>query len=158
MKKFRFSLQALLTVRQQAEQTALESYSRALTARQEARDRLLNAERELTEGWNDLTQELAHGSPAAKISLSQTWCQVLEQRQQHALRLLQEAEAALQKAHQAMLGARQDREAVESYQDNQRRRYDRELQREEQKTIDDLVNSRMVPVVSWKGATDNVWN
>ena len=158
MKKFRFTLQALLTVRQQAEQTALENYSRALSARQEARDRLVQAEREMNEAFNELNAELNEGASAARASLSRAWCQVLEQRQTHATRALQDAEAALQEAQRKMFASRQDREAVEQYQDNQRRRYDRELLREEQKIIDDLVNSRLVPAVSWKGAAEHVWN
>lgn len=158
MKKFRFTLQALLTVRQQAEQNTLEAYARALATRQEARDRVTTVQRELSEAWQDLSQELTAGTSAAQVSLSQAWCQVLEQRHTAARRQLQDTEAALQKAHQNMLAARQDREAVESYQDNQRRRYDRELMREEQKTLDDLVNSRLVPAFSWKDVANNALN
>lgn len=158
MKKFRFTLQALLTVRQQAEQKALESYSRALAARQEAHQRLLAANRELAQASDDLARELAEGAPAARASLSRAWCQVLETRQQHAARSLQEAEAALQQAHRSMLATRQDREAVENFQDQQHQRYDRQLLREEQKVLDDLVSSRFVPAVAWPEPAHHLWN
>lgn len=142
MKRFEFKLQAVLTLRQRAEQTALEKYSRALQHRQAAANRLEEAEMELSEARRQWLNALADGCPAARAAQMLTFCHAIEERKQQFEQTLTLAEVELNQASQKMLFARQQREAVETFLSRQRDRYDRALREEERKMIDDLVSRR----------------
>ena len=142
MKRFEFKLQAVLTLRQRAEQTELEKYSRAIQSRQAAADRLAEAEMELSEGRRLWLNALADGCPAVRAAQMLGFCHLLEERKRQCEQTLNLADVELNQASQRMLFARQQREAVENFLSRQRERYDRQLLEEEQKMIDDLVNRR----------------
>src|SRR6266511_1576157 len=61
MKRFEFKLQAVLTLRQRAEQAELEKYSRSLQHRQGAAERLAETEMELCEARRQWLNALADG-------------------------------------------------------------------------------------------------
>lgn len=138
MKKFRFSLQAVFTVLQQREQAALERYARALTARQQASEKLSEAQRQCREAWDFNRQRVVSGAPAVQVTQAGQYCVVakdIEERRADALRRAQQvADATLE----TLLEARQSREAVDKFRARQQERYNREARREEQKVIDDL--------------------
>lgn len=164
MKRFEFKLQAVLTLRQRAEQTELEKYSRAIQSRQTAAERLAEAEMELSEGRRLWLNALADGCPAVRAAQMLGFCHLLEERKRQGEQALNLADVELNQASQRMLLARQEREAVEKFLSRQRERYDRLLRDEERKLIDDLVNRRMPISFSGNGpadggrATDNFWN
>ena len=142
MKRFEFKLQAVLTLRQRAEQTALEKYSRAVQHRQAAATRLEEAEMQLSEARRQWWNALADGCPAARAAQMLTFCHSIEERKRQCEQTLTLADVELNQASQKMLFARQQREAVETFLARQRDHYDRELRDEERKMIDDLVNRR----------------
>lgn len=164
MKRFEFKLQAVLTLRQRAEQAALEKYSRAIQNRQTAADGVAHCDMELSEGRRQWLNALADGCPAVRAAQMLGFCHLLEERKRQSEQALLLADIELNQASQKMLFARQQREAVEKFLERQRERYDRELRDEERKLIDDLVNRR-VPV-SFAGAgsaaappgAENLWN
>lgn len=169
MKRFEFKLQAVLTLRQRAEQTELEKYSRAIQSRQAAADRLAEAEMELSEGRRLWLNALADGCPAVRAAQMLGFCHLLEERKRQCEQTLNLADVELNQASQRMLFARQQREAVENFLSRQRERYDRQLLEEEQKMIDDLVNRRQPLSFSSGGsaassspgglaAGENLWN
>jgi flagellar FliJ protein len=143
MKRFKFSLESLLVLRQREEQAALEEYSRALLERDRAMSRVAAAETELAQTWSALRNEMADGCPAAKIAYARSYCREVEETKTQCERALQQAELKLNQANRKMVLALQSREAVEKFRDRQREGYDREMRREEQKLIDDLVSSRL---------------
>ena len=65
MKAFRFTLEAVRTLRQRQEQEAQEQYAQALLARQQALNRLDAVQRELNAGFAELRAQLAKGCAAA---------------------------------------------------------------------------------------------
>jgi flagellar FliJ protein len=159
MKRFEFKLQAVLTLRQRAEQLALESYSRALQSRQAAADRLAELERELSESRRQWLNALADGCPAAQAVQLQDFCHALEARGKEREKALHLADVELNQASQRLLLARQQREAIERYLERQRADYEQRLRIEERKLIDDLVGRRPAPV-SFSGRAPNpgTWN
>jgi len=162
MKKFQFKLQAVLTLRQRAEQIALENYSRALLARQAAIDKLADMERALSRSTADLRGQLAKGSAAAEVNQTQDYCRFLGEKKLRCEQALGQAELELNQALHKMVSARQDREAVEHYLDAQRQRHDRALLAEERKMIEDLVQRRArrggSKALTWKPASEKQWN
>ena len=158
MKRFEFKLQAVLTLRQRAEQGALEKFSRAVQARQAAADRLADSEMELSEARRVWLNALADGCPAVHASQLLGYSHLLEERKRQCEQALGLADAELNQSSQKMLFARQQREAVENFLDRQRESYDRQLRDEERKLIDDLVSRRPQASISDRPAIENIWN
>lgn len=158
MKRFQFKLQAVLTLRQRAEQTALEHYSRAMLARHAAMARLTEAERELSRAWKDLRQRMTGGCPAGEAQQRQQFCHLLDDRRRQCEQALSQAEVQLNQAFQKMLLCRQDREVIEQYLADQRQQHDRALLAEERKILEDLARRRDPGPVSWNPSPDQKWN
>jgi flagellar FliJ protein len=158
MKKFQFKLQAVLTLRQRAEQSALEAYGRATLARQVAMSRLADADKELAQAWTDLHLDLDQGCAAAQARKAQDYCRFLGEKKRKCEQGLGRAEVDLNQAFQKMILARQDREAVEQYLGGQIEQHDRALRAEERKTIEDIVQRRSTLVISWKTVLGKHWN
>ena len=150
MKRFHFSLAAVLTVRQSAENTALKCYAEALLARQKAFARVEEIHRELGANWTQIRLAFASQCAAAKIDQLRKHATFLEDELGRREAALSEAEREVSAALQKMLGARQQRQAIETFRENQRGQYDRELIREEQKFLDDLARRPVVSGAAWK--------
>jgi flagellar FliJ protein len=160
MKRFEFKLQAVLTLRQRAEQAAIEKYSRAIQHRQKVAEQMAESEMELSEGRRQWLNDLADGCPAVRAAQMLGYCHLLEERKRQCEQALHLADVELNQASQTMLLARQQREAVEKFLSRQHERYDRQLMEEERKMIDDLVSRR--PPISFSGAAsgsgESFWN
>lgn len=158
MKRFQFKLQAVLTLRQRAEQAALETYSRSIQARQDAASRLAQAEMALSDARRQWLHELADGCPAVRAAQSLQFCRLLEDRKREADQAVHAADQHLHHASQEMLAARQQREAVEKFLARQRERHERLLREEERRLIDDLIGRRPPVSLSGKPALETFWN
>jgi flagellar export protein FliJ len=146
MKPFRFSLQSLRVLREQKERLAQQRFAEALRVCEEAAFQLHLASEELAAGWTALCEELSTGVAATKLLRSRAWCNVLELRQKERASTLQSARRAMDAAWREMMLATRDREVLETYHDKCRLAYDREVQREEQKRLDEVgVRRGMVP-------------
>jgi flagellar export protein FliJ len=138
MKTFRFPLQSLRVLREQKERTAQKNYADALRACEEAAALVKAAGGELSAGWTALGKELSFGVTAMQLLRTRAWCNVLELRLRERTGLLEKARLAVDAVWQAMLGATRDREALDRYYKKTRRVYDRKVQTEEQKQLDEL--------------------
>src|SRR5438105_835502 len=136
MKRFRFSLEAVLTVRQRAERETLTRYGEALLARQRALDFLAIVHRKLDATWTHLRQELAAGCSAGRLDRLRLFCRSLEEELNRREEALRDAERAVNRALQEVLIARRQREMIDRFREQQRNFYDRQLTREEQKFLD----------------------
>lgn len=148
MKAFRFSLQPIRVLREQKEHEAQQQYVQALRACEEAAARVRNASAELASCWSLLGEELATGTEATELLRTRAWCNVLELRLKEHASALEEARHNMDAVWREMMLATRDREAIDHYHDKQRRAYDRDLQRAEQKELDELaLRGRQLPSV-----------
>lgn len=146
MRRFRSTLQALLTVRQRQERLAMERYSEALQARQRAATALAAADQIRVQAGEILKQRLSGGIQAVDAMKEQAHCKLLETRRDAAQHALTVAENGIPLALKAMLNGRQQREAVEECITRQRERHQREQQNQERKLLDELALRRTGPV------------
>jgi flagellar export protein FliJ len=159
MKKFRFTLSALRTVRQRLEQTALEAYANALRVQKRAQDELDAVLTELRSGWTLRQDKLAAGASAETIMQIQTYCQYLEIRRRQREAVLKNAQDLALNQWQTFLAARRQREIVDRCYDHQRQRYERECAREEQKILDELgVRPTLSDTFAPASRDPSVWN
>jgi flagellar export protein FliJ len=148
MKAFRFTLESVLTLRQRQEQVAMSHYAQSLLAHQQASARLEAAQRELNANLQELRERITEGFAASQAAQAHGYIQLLEKNRQKCAAELKVAESRKNFAMQTMLVARQQREVVDKFFKRQKKRYDYERAREEQKTLDSLPQRR-VGVLSW---------
>lgn len=125
----------------------MEDYARALAARQTAHQDLAAAEREVEAACSEWHTAVAEGSPAAWVSRLQDYFQTVRARHSACAEALQKAEAEVAETLARMLAARREREVVDRFRELERQAYDRELQREEMKMLDEMAQLRRVPGV-----------
>ncbi len=152
MRRFRSTLQALLTVRQRQERLAMERYSEALQARQKAVTALATADQDRMLAGDALKQRLSGGLQAAEALSGQTYYRTLESRRDAARHALTSAENGIAPALKAMLHARNQREAVEECIARQRERHRRDQENTERKLLDELALRRARPVRAFAGS------
>ncbi len=158
MKRFEFKLQAVLTLRQRAEQAAMEKYSRALLRRQTTATALEESEMKLSEARRQWLNALADGCPAAHAAQMLGYSHLLEEHKRQCEQSLQLAEVELNQASQRMLLARQQREAVETCLRHERTRHDAAARVAEQKELDDLLSRRLPAANTHSPARPAAWN
>lgn len=151
MRRFRSTLQALLTVRQRQERLAMERYSEALQARRRMAEALALADRERTQAAERLNQRLGQGMQAVEVVREQANYRMLEGRRDTAFQALTTAENAIAPALTGMLQARQQRQAVEDCITRQRERHVRDQMTQERKLLDELAQRRAMPVKGFDG-------
>jgi flagellar export protein FliJ len=142
MKKFRFSLAPVRTVRQRQEQVALEQYARAVRAWQLAQSALADVQLQREAAWQLRRDRALAGATAADLAQAQDYGAALETLEKRCAEAVVAALAVVDQKLNELHGARRARKTVDKFLDRQRERYDRELQREEQKTLDDLARRR----------------
>ncbi len=142
MKRFEFRLQAVLTLRQRAEQEALECYGQAIRHRESVAARLRARELDLSDTRRRWLNELSDGCPAVHAAQTLAYCHLLDDLRAQAERDLAQADGQLNQASDRMLTARQHREAVENLLHHQLAEHESLVRLEEQKMLDDLVGRR----------------
>jgi flagellar export protein FliJ len=138
MRPFRFSLQPILALKEQAEQTARERYAETLRACEDAAARVQQASAELTECWTGLCDKLAAGVNSSELLRSRAWCNVLELRVKERAAALETARHAVDAVWQELMVASREREGLDRLQDRRRAAYKRQAQAAEQKALDEL--------------------
>lgn len=138
MKSFRFPLKSLRVLREQKERTAQRRYAAALRASAAAATRLDRGARELAASWQSMSRDVAGGATGATLCQTSGWCGELERRCQQLSAALKAAERGAHEAWRELVLATRDREALDKLLDKCRRAYDREVQRHEQKELDEM--------------------
>jgi flagellar export protein FliJ len=142
MKAFKFTLQALRTLREQQEQKALQDYGKALTAQERAVSRMDSARRELEESMAHFQVRVVEGGPAQSLSQLQDWNQALERQCQACEHAAKVARNQARLAFARLLSARHATAVINKLYEEQQRRYRREQRRHQQKVLDELASQR----------------
>jgi flagellar export protein FliJ len=138
MKPFRYKLTAVQRVRDRREHEATEQYAQALAQRENAFRNVEVAERELATGQFECSRLLGDGATAGDLRRQQLGCAWLQERRDQVAVLLEQAEVRVNQALGVMITARRESEAVKKHHDKARESHQREQQREDQRTLDDL--------------------
>ena len=140
MKRFVFTLEAVRTVRQQAEQRASLHYARTQRRHQEELDRLQRAEAEARAAWQEARSRLENPIAALDLERLSRYARLVEQRRKACAEAVATSQRTLDEAAQKWLEARRQCELVETYYRKQRADYDRALLVEEQKLLDEVAS------------------
>lgn len=153
MKAFKFTLEAVRTLRTRQEKIALEQYGKAVQHREQAVAFLWKVREELGQVFQE-RMNLADGAPASDLAQLERWTGEVAAREKQCLQNVQLATMHVEDAWQNLLKARQELEIVEKFFARQRERHDRALDREEQKSLDEQAGRRpaaatMTPAFAW---------
>jgi flagellar biosynthesis chaperone FliJ len=154
MKKFRFSLEAVQTVRARAAREALENYARKLRARLAAEADLAKAEAALSEHLEDWRRAMLHSFSPGQMLQHEHARVMLEARRNERAKELREAATAATQAHAAFQFSRQKSDVVDRFHDRQRREFNLAVLKEEQHLLDELAATRRDPGLFEKGAVN----
>src|SRR5713101_6283165 len=138
MPSFRFTLQAVRTLRLRQEQAALAHYLRAVQTHERDRDELRRTRSEREAAWTRLRQGLAAGLSARQLSQLHAYSWTVEERRRADEAAEQLSLQLMSQASQRLRLARREREVVDKYYEKQKRTHDRRLQLAEQRLMDDL--------------------
>jgi flagellar FliJ protein len=138
MKAFRFSLQAVHVLREQQERKAMDEYARDLQAANAANERLRAVQLELENVWQQLQSLSTQGATAREILQLHSYSSTVKERKKQCEALLNAARNKAGESCRKYLEARQKRETVDRFREQQKERYDRNLALEEQARMDEL--------------------
>jgi flagellar export protein FliJ len=142
MKRFKFSLEAVQTVRERATRTALENYARALHRRIETQAALEKAERKLSDHLTEWRAAMKHGFSPREMLRHEHQRAMLEAHRAECTKVFKDAMEAANKAHVAFQLSRQKSDVVERFQDRQRRDFNLAILKEEQHLLDEMASAR----------------
>jgi flagellar export protein FliJ len=138
MKPFQFTLQPIRTLREHKEERARERYAGALRSCETAAAKVQEASAELTNCWTSLCDKLAAGVTGNDLLRARAWCNVLELRVKERAAALEEARHVVDTMWQDLMLASRERKTIERFHDKRRAAYDLDVQREDQKNLDEL--------------------
>ena len=155
MKAFQFRLQAVLTLREQAEQTAQQSCARAQAAVAAAAARVSVAEEAIAASDESRRAQLAAGARADEIEQWRAFGTLLGERRAVRARELAEALQRAEGSWRLLVIATQRREALERLRRRQRLIHTCQTARVEQKILDELAGRGSMLTEAWREAAAN---
>ena len=156
MKAFQFRLQAVLTLREQAEQAAQQSCARAYAAVEAASARVRAADEAIAVSDESRRAQLAAGARADQVEQLRAFGVLLGERRAGRLRELTEARQRAKEASSLLVTATQRREALERLRRGQRSVHTYQAARTEQKILDELAGHGRMLAATWREAAANV--
>ena len=155
MKAFRFRLESVLTLREQAEQAAQQNCARAYAAAEAAAAEVRSAERAIEAAEQAQRAQLAGGSRAGELEHLRAYTVLLQECKRELECALAKARRQAEAAWQQLLVATQQRESLERVRSRQHRAHAYETARAEQRTLDECVGRNPALKGTWrKGSTD----
>jgi len=154
MKRFRFSLEAVQTVRERAAQEALENYGRAVRERAASEARWAAAEAALTDHLSEWRKAMKGGFSPREMLQNEHARTMLEAHRDARAEELRVAAAAVARAQAEFQVARQNSEVVERFHDRQRRAFNLSALKEEQNILDEMALTRRHAGMFEKGFAD----
>src|ERR1041385_2741388 len=123
MKNFKFSLQALLTLREREEQTALQDYGQSLLRLEEARHKLEDARAQLAEAHARVQHRFLSAGPAIELAQLQEFSATIEKKNRECEYAVKVAQNKSQQAFTKLVAARQSKTVVTKYFETQKKRH-----------------------------------
>ena len=150
MKHFRFTLQAVLTVRLNQESKAMEAFASAQTECQRIGARYQRIQDEIEQVFGMRRTVLRKAANSEDLQQMQQGLRALQETERRCHVELQKAQANRDEKSRALLEARQQREVVEKIQQKQRTSFDAQVARAEQKAVDEFATLKSIGSLALK--------
>lgn len=137
MKKFRYSMQSLLVIKQKLEEQAKAAYGAAKLRLNEEETRLLMLQKQREGYVEEKRQVMSATLDVPRLNQLQLAIEAMEDRILRQKQNVKKAELALQKAEEALIESMMERKTQERLRENAFEVYRQEMNAEEQKEIDE---------------------
>ena len=141
MKKFQFGLDSVLGYRQQVLEGRQNEYARTLQKVAQQQDRVDDTQARYQDLNRRFREEAAHGITASDAMGFEMGLQVLEMEITRETSRLQELQAEAEQQRAKVLQAHQDAAILERLKEKQKDAYQKELQKQDERFIDELVSA-----------------
>mgnify|MGYP005834932713 CR=1 FL=1 len=141
MKKFQFGLDSVLGYRQQVLEGRQNEYARTLQKVAQQQDRVDDAKARYQELNRRFREEAAQGIAVSDALGFEMGLQVLEMETTRETNRLQELQAEAEQQRAKVLQAHQDAAILERLKEKQKDAYQKELQKQDERFIDELVSA-----------------
>lgn len=150
MKAFHFRLQAVLTLREQAEQAARQSCARAYAVVTAAAERLRAADAAIASSNELRRAQLTAGAAADQVEHLRVFGALLNDRRTGRMRELADARSRAEEACRLLVVATQGREALERLHHRQLAQHNYQAAQSEQKILDELSAQKRPLLEAWR--------
>ncbi|MBR2409970.1 MAG: flagellar export protein FliJ [Lachnospiraceae bacterium] len=137
MKKFRYSMQSLLVIKQKLEDQAKAAYGAAKLRLTEEEDRLFALQQKREAYVEEKRQVMASRLDVPKLNRLQSAIEAMDDRIVRQKQNVKKAEAALHAAEERLVESMTERKTQERLRENAFEEYRQEMNAEEQKEIDE---------------------
>lgn len=141
MKKFQFGLDSVLGYRQQVLEGRQNEYARTLQKVAQQQDRVDNAQARYQDLNRRFREEAAKGITVSDALGFEMGLQVLEMEITRETKCLQELQAEAEQQRAKVLKAHQDAAILERLKEKQKEAYQKELQKQDERFIDELISA-----------------
>ena len=142
MKKFRYSMQSLLVIKQKLEDQAKAAYGAAKLRLTEEEERLDALQRQRASYVEEKRQVMATRLDVPKLNRLQLAVEAMDDRIVRQRQNVKKAEAALRAAEERLVESMTERKTQERLRENAFEEYRQEMNAEEQKEIDERTSFR----------------
>ncbi len=142
MKKFRYSMQSLLVIKQKLEDQAKAAYGAAKLRLTEEEERLADLQRQRESYVEEKRRVMASRLDVPKLNRLQLAVEAMDDRIVRQRQNVKKAEAALRAAEERLVESMTERKTQERLRENAFEAYRQEMNAEEQKEIDERTSFR----------------
>ncbi|MBQ8316132.1 MAG: flagellar export protein FliJ [Lachnospiraceae bacterium] len=142
MKKFRYSMQSLLVIKQKLEDQAKAAYGAAKLRLNEEEERLLAMQRKREEYIEEKRQVMATRLDVPKLNRLQMAVEAMDDQIARQKQNVKKAEMAVRAAEERLVESMTERKTQERLRENAFEEYRQEMNAEEQKEIDERTSFR----------------
>ena len=142
MKKFRYSMQSLLVIKQKLEDQAKAAYGAAKLRLNEEEERLLAMQRKREEYVEEKRQVMATRLDVPKLNRLQMAVEAMDDQIARQKQNVKKAEMAVHTAEERLVESMTERKTQERLRENAFEEYRQEMNAEEQKEIDERTSFR----------------
>ena len=142
MKKFRYSMQSLLVIKQKLEDQAKAAYGAAKLRLNEEEERLLAMQRKREEYVEEKRQVMATRLDVPKLNRLQLAAEAMDDQIARQKQNVKKAETAMRAAEERLVESMTERKTQERLRENAFEVYRQEMNAEEQKEIDERTSFR----------------
>lgn len=142
MKKFRYSMQSLLVIKQKLEDQAKAAYGAAKLRLNEEEERLLALQKQREDYVEEKRQVMASRLDVPKLNRLQMAVEAMDDRIARQRQNVKKAEAAMHAAEERLVESMTERKTQERLRENAFEVYRQEMNAEEQKEIDERTSFR----------------
>ncbi len=142
MKKFRYSMQSLLVIKQKLEDQAKAAYGAAKLRLNEEEERLLALQEQREAYVEEKRQVMASRLDVPKLNRLQMAVEAMDDRIARQKQNVKKAEAAMRAAEERLVESMTERKTQERLRENAFEVYRQEMNAEEQKEIDERTSFR----------------